>query len=72
MKSVVHVPEEMTDVMLCTESRNGSLGIRCLEGALLNMAIRGLHKLRWKGKRSTIRTLACGVSVRDMLEDMCM
>lgn len=43
----------------------------CLEDAIPDFTIRGLHKLCWKTKSERIKKLAQGLGVRDMLEDLC-
>ena len=72
VKSLLHLPEQMTTAMLYTRTKNGGLGTTCLEDAVPDLIIRGLRKLCWKSKSETIRRLARGLGVRDTLEDLCI
>ena len=57
--------------MIYAKTRNGGLGITCLEDVIPELTIRGLHKLCWKTKSETIRKLAKGLGVRETPEDLC-
>ena len=71
VKSLLHLLDQILNVMIYVKTRNGGLGITCLEDAIPDLTIRGLHKLCWKTKSEMIKKLAQGLGVRDMLEDLC-
>ena len=71
VKCLLHLPEQITNAMIYARTRNGGLGITCLEDAIPELTIRGLHKLCWKTKSRTIRKLAEGLGVRETLDDLC-
>ena len=70
VKCLLHLPEQITNAMIYARTRNGGLGITCLEDAIPELTIRGLHKLCWKTKSVTIKKLAEGLGVRETLEDL--
>ena len=45
VKSLLHQPEQISNAMIYARTRNGGLGITCIEDAIPNLTIRGLHKL---------------------------
>ena len=71
VKTLLHLPEQISNAMIYAKTRNGGLGITCLEDAIPDLTIRGLHKLCWKAKSGTIRRHAQNLGVRDTYEDLC-